>query len=54
MTDFSPAVVKRQIGMSDLDKIDIRVGTIERVDLIARSQKLITLIVNFGEHRRTI
>lgn len=54
MTDFSPAVVKRQIGMSDLDKIDIRVGTIERVDLIARSQKLIKLIVNFGDHRRTI
>ena len=54
MTGFSPAAVKRQIAMSDLDKIDIRVGTIERVDLVPRSEKLIKLTVNFGDHRRTI
>lgn len=40
---------------SDLiDKIDVRVGTIERVESIPDSQKLVRLIVDFGTHRRKI
>jgi tRNA-binding protein len=34
--------------------LDIRVGTIERVEEVSRSDKLMRLIVNFGDHLRTI
>jgi methionine--tRNA ligase beta chain len=54
MTGFTPAPIKPQIASTDLDKIDIRVGTIERVDFVPRSEKLVKLTVDFGDHRRTI
>jgi tRNA-binding protein len=34
--------------------VDIRVGTIERVEDIERSEKLVRLLVDFGDHKRTI
>ena len=37
-----------------LDRIDIRVGTIIKVDDIAGSDKLVALRVTFGDHERTI
>lgn len=46
--------VKPTINFSDLEKIDIRVGTIEKVDDIQQSDKLVRLTVNFGEFTRTI
>ena len=36
------------------DSLDVRVGTIEAVDTISGSRKLMKLTVNFGDHRRTI
>jgi len=36
------------------EKIDIRVGTIERVDDVENSDKLVRLTVDFGDHRRCI
>ena len=54
MTGLTPAPIKPQIASTDLDKIDIRVGTIERVDFVPRSEKLVKLTVDFGDHRRTI
>ena len=51
---FTPAAVKPAISIDDLDKIDIRVGTIESVEDVAASDKLVRLRVNFGDHRRTI
>jgi tRNA-binding protein len=39
---------------SSLDALDIRVGTIERVEEVPRSEKLMRLTVNFGDHTRTI
>jgi len=33
MTDFIPAPIKPEITIDHLDKIDIRVGAIERVEL---------------------
>jgi len=51
---FSPAPIKDPIEMSDLEKIDIRVGTILKVDDVANSDKLVKLIVSFGDHERTI
>lgn len=54
MSDFTPAPVKPIVQLSALDVLDIRVGTIERVEEIPRSEKLMKLTVNFGDHTRTI
>jgi tRNA-binding protein len=54
MSDFTPAPVKPTVQFSALDALDIRVGTIERVEEVPRSEKLMRLIVNFGDHTRTI
>jgi tRNA-binding protein len=51
---FTPASIKPTIEMADLEKIDIRVGTIVSVEEIANSDKLMKLTVSFGDHRRTI
>lgn len=51
---MSPAPVKPLIDTTVLDQIDVRVGTIESVDAIAGSEKLVQLRVNFGDHERTI
>jgi tRNA-binding protein len=51
---MSIAPVKPTISSDLLDKVDIRVGTIERVEDIAGSDKLVQLRVNFGDHTRTI
>ena len=40
--------------MADLEKIDVRVGTILAVDDVPRSAKLLRLTVDFGDHRRSI
>jgi tRNA-binding protein len=40
--------------MADLEKLDIRVGTIESVEEVPGSDKLVALRVNFGDHHRTI
>lgn len=40
--------------MADLEKIDIRVGTIISVEDVANSDKLMKLVVSFGDHQRTI
>jgi tRNA-binding protein len=52
--EFQPAPVKPSITVADLDKIDIRVGTIISVEDVNGSDKLIRLIVDFGDHRRNI
>jgi tRNA-binding protein len=54
MSEFSAAPVKPSISIDDLAKIDVRVGTIERVEDIEKSDKLVKLSVNFGDHTRTI
>lgn len=54
MSEFTPAAVKPIVPMSVLEALDIRVGSIERVEEIPRSEKLMKLTVNFGDHTRTI
>ena len=54
MAEFTPAAVKPTVGVEALDAPDIRVGTIERVADVRRSDKLMKLTVNFGDHSRTI
>ena len=51
---FTPAPIKPAISLADLDRIDIRVGTIVSVEDIAGSDKLLRLTVDFGDHRRSI
>jgi tRNA-binding protein len=48
------AAVKQQIAFEDLQKIDVRVGTILSVEDVPGSRKLISLRVDFGDHQRTI
>ena len=54
MSEFAPAPLKPTVAIAALEALDIRVGTIERVEEIPRSDKLMKLIVNFGDHSRTI
>ena len=51
---MTPAPIKAQITMADLDKIDVRVGTIESVADIEGADKLLKLRVDFGDHKRSI
>jgi len=51
---FSPAPLKPLIPFSVLDQIDIRVGTIVKVEDVPQSKKLAKLSVDFGDHLRTI
>ncbi|MEK7801429.1 MAG: tRNA-binding protein, partial [Pseudomonadota bacterium] len=46
--------VKPTIQFADLDKIDIRVGTIEKVEDVEKSDTLVRLTVQFGDFTRTI
>jgi len=50
----SPAPIKPSIAIADLEKLDVRVGTIVAVEEVAKSSKLARLTVDFGDHRRTI
>jgi tRNA-binding protein len=54
MSEFIPVPVKPVVGIEALEALDIRVGTIERVEEIPGSEKLMKLSVNFGNHSRTI
>lgn len=42
------------ISIDELERVDIRVGTIEAVTGVAGSDKLVALRVRFGDHARTI
>ena len=46
--------VKPLISYDEFEKIDIRIGTIEKVEDMEGSEKLVKLIVDFGDHQRTI
>ena len=52
--EFQTAPVKSPITIADLDKIDIRVGTILSVEDVIGSDKLVKLVVDFGDRRRNI
>lgn len=54
MEAMIPAVVKPPVTLEDLQRLDIRVGRILRVEEIAGSRSLVRLIVGFGDHERTI
>lgn len=51
---MKPAPVKPTISIEILNQIDVRVGTIEAIDDVPGSKKLLRLTVNFGDHQRTV
>ena len=51
--EFKPAAIKPAISFAELDRIDVRVGTIVSVEDIEGSDKLLKLTVDFGDHRRS-
>jgi tRNA-binding protein len=51
---FRPTPVKPVVSFDVLERLDVRVGTIESVEDVAGSTKLVRLGVNFGDHRRSI
>lgn len=50
----SPAPIKPAVTVDVLDQLDIRVGTIVAVTDVERSDKLVKLAVDFGDHQRQI
>lgn len=54
MDEFRPAPVKPPISFADLDRLDVRAGTIVEVADVKGSDKLLKLTVDFGDHTRSI
>jgi tRNA-binding protein len=51
---FKPSPIKPLVAFAALEALDIRAGTIQKVEEVPRSDKLMKLTVNFGDHTRTI
>ena len=51
---MKPAPLKKTISFEDFEKLDIRAGTINAVEDVAASNKLMKLTVDFGDHTRSI
>jgi len=51
---MTPAPVKDTVSIDDIDKLDIRVGTIISVAEVKKSEKLMKLTVDFGDQQRSI
>ena len=51
---FEPAPIKPTVSVEELDRVDIRVGTIRKARNLPGSRKLVRLEVDFGNHSRVI
>jgi tRNA-binding protein len=51
---MTPVPIYPQISSELLNQIDIRAGTIQLVENVPGSDRLVKLTVNFGDHTRTI
>ena len=51
---MKPSPIKEEIVFEDFEKLDIRVGTITTVTDVEKSNKLMKLKVDFGDHTRSI
>jgi tRNA-binding protein len=54
MEQPGPAPIKPNVGMADVERLDIRVGTIIAVEDVPKSTKLVRLRVDFGDCMRII
>jgi tRNA-binding protein len=48
------APIKPTISPQELDKIDVRVGTIESVEDVPSADSLVKLVVNFGDRKLAV
>jgi methionine--tRNA ligase beta chain len=48
------AAIKPSVTIADIEKLDVRVGTIMAVEEVPASNKLLRLRVDFGDHMRII
>jgi len=51
---MTPAPIKPAVPFSALEALDVRAGTIRRVEDVPKSEKLLRLTVDFGDHERRI
>lgn len=51
---MTQAPIKPVVAKSVIDQIDIRIGTIESATPVPNSAKLVSLRVDFGDHKRTV
>jgi tRNA-binding protein len=51
---FAVAPTKPMIPFELLERIDVRVGTIELVEDVEGSDRMVKLIVDFGDRKRTV
>lgn len=51
---FTPSPVKPVVDFAVLDSLDVRLGTIQAVEDVPDSKKLLRLTVGFGDHTRSI
>lgn len=51
---MTPAPIKAPIALAVLEQVDIRVGAIQEVRDVPGADKLVQLIVDFGDHTRSI
>ena len=51
---MNPAAIKPVVSLDALNALDIRVGTILKVEEIPKASRLMRLTVDFGDHRRRI
>ena len=54
MPSLEIAPIKPTVSIADIEKLDVRVGTIRQVQDVTESDKLVRLTVDFGDHQRTI
>lgn len=54
MEQIKVAPIKPVVTVDLLEKLDIRVGTIELVEDVSGSDKLVRLTVDLGDHKRKI
>lgn len=48
------AEVKPNISIDDVYKLDVRIGTIIKVEDVPRSKRMVKLVVDFGDFQRDI
>ena len=48
------ASIKPAVSVEELEKLDIRVGTIDRVENVPEADTLVRLVVDFGDRLRTV
>lgn len=51
---MTPVPIKPPITIKDLDKLDVRVGTVLSVEDIEGSRKLMKLTIDLGDHTRVV